>query len=523
MLPIPRSFQTAVVSLASLLALMPFSPEAAATTSAPPVPQLTWTDCGGGFECATARVPLDYDRPRGKSIELPLIRKPASDPVNRIGHLFFHQGGAGLNVQAIRSFPPFVFDLFARFDFIGFDQRGAGGSRPAVVACGPHPAFVSPFPSPQSIDERAFLRDAQRYARRCEQRNRELLPHLSSANVARDLDLLRAAVGDDKLTYFGVSFGTTVGATYASLFPGRARALLLDSAMDVEGHLRRPIKQWREHAAAHEEVLQRFLAACAANSAGCGFGGRNPQRALDRLLARLEREPMPSADPAVPGTLTAEHVRIGLAKALRRRILWPILSAGLAQAEAGDPTGLLAFVGGNVEPNENDDFLTALYAVDQDYPRLPPRAYFKLAERSYADFPHFWFVSGYPDLVHALWPVEDRNAYRGPIRNPLTAVTALVIGMTHDPATPYVEAQRLTADLGNARLLTFDADGHFAVGALDPCVIGHALAYLEDVVLPQKGTVCVQQGEPFPTAADATDLRRIERTQWLLPMSVRGR
>lgn len=523
---LPRPLLAAAMPLASLLALLHITPAAAATPAAnlaPPVPQLVWADCGGGFECATARVPLDYDHPRGKTIELPLIRKPASDPAHRIGHLFFHQGGTGRNVQAIRAFPPFIFDLFPRFDFIGFDQRGSGQSQPAIVSCGPHPAFVSPFPTPQAIDERAFLEDVSRYARRCKQRNREILPHLSSANVARDLDLLRAAVGDDKLSYFGVSFGTTVGATYASLFPGRARALLLDSAMDVDGYLRRPVSDWREYAAAHEEVLGRFLAACAANPVGCGFGDGDPERALERLLARLERQPLPSPDPEIPGTLTAEHVRIGMATALRRRVLWPVFAAGLAQADAGDPTLLLDFVGASVEPDVSDDFLTSLYAVDQDYPRLSPRAYFKLAERSYADFPHFWFTSGYPDLVHALWPVEDRDAYRGPIRIPDGAAPALVIGMTHDPATPYVQAQRLTADLGNARLLTFDADGHFAVGALDPCVVGHALAYLEDQTLPPRGTVCMQQGEPFPAPADSRELRRIERTQWMLPVPRRGR
>lgn len=511
--------------LALLLALLLLSPAASAspTIATPPVPRLSWTDCGDGFQCATARVPLDYDKPHGKTIELPLIRKPASDPAHRIGHLFFHQGGSGRNVDAIRAFPPFVFDLFGRFDFIGFDNRGVGQSRPAVASCGPHPAFVAPFPEPSSTDERAFLKETQRYTRRCEQRNRELLPHLSSANVARDLDLMRAAVGDDKLTFFGVSFGTTVGATYASLFPGRARALLLDSAMDVEGYLRRPIAEWRDYAASHEAVLKRFLAACAANPAGCGFGDGDPARTLDRLLARLERQPMPSRDPSVPGTLTAEHVRIGMGKALRRRILWPAFSAGLARADAGDPTGLLAFVGSNIEPNQNDDYLTALYAVDQDYPNLPPFAYSYLAARSHADFPNFWWTSGYPDLAHALWAAEDRDAYRGPIFNPRSATTALVIGMTHDPATPYAHARRLTADLGNARLLTFDADGHFAVGALDPCVVDHAIAYLEDRVLPPEGTVCVQQGEAFPATAGASDLRSIERASWSLPTSPRGR
>jgi pimeloyl-ACP methyl ester carboxylesterase len=501
-----------------LLTLVPFSAKAAASASI--VPKLDWTDCDDGFQCATARVPLDYNRPHGKKIELALIRKPASDPAHRIGHLFFHQGGSGQNIAAIRAIPPPAFGLFSRFDFIGFDQRGVGHSKPAVVPCGANPAFGPPYPTPQAINERAFLQDMQRYARDCEKANRELLPHLSSANSARDLELLRIAVGDDKLTYLGASFGTTVGATYASLFPGRARAMLLDSAMDVSQYLRRPVADWREYSGGHEEALKRFLDACAADRIGCGFGGNNPGDALDKFIARLEDQPLPSSDPAAPGILTADHVRMAIASALRRRILWPVLATGLAAAEAGDPSVLLSLSGTNVSADTaSDAYLTALYAVDQDYPRLPPKAYFKTAARAYQASPHFWTWSSYTNLVHAYWPVEDRAAFRGQIRNPSYATPALVIGMTHDPATPYAAAQALTADLGNARLLTFDADGHFAVGALDPCVLGHAIAYLEDQMLPPKGTVCVQQGEAFPVSTKGSDLRSLEGLHWELPAS----
>ncbi len=509
----------AAALVALLLALAPFSPKAAAT-SASIVPKLDWTDCGDGFQCSTARVPLDYNRPHGKKIALALIRKPASDPAHRIGHLFFHEGGSGQNIAAIRAIPPPAFGLFSRFDFIGFDQRGVGHSKPAVASCGANPAFGTPYPTPQAIDERAFLKDMQRYTRACEQANRDLLPHLSSANSARDLELLRIAVGDDKLTYLGASFGTAVGATYASLFPGRARAMLLDSAMDVSQYLLRPIADWREYSAGHEEALKRFVDGCAANQVGCGFGGADPGRALDQLLARLEEQPLPSSDPSVPGTLTADHARTAIASALRRRILWPVLSTGLAAAEAGDPSVLLSLSGADVSADTaSDAYLTALYAVDQDYPRLPPKAYFKVAARAYEDSPHFWTWSSYTNLVHAFWPAEDRSAFRGDIRNPPYAAPALVIGMTHDPATPYAAAQALTTDLGNARLLTFDADGHFAVGALDPCVLGHAIAYLEDQVLPPKGTVCVQQGEAFPVSAKGSDLRSLDGKHWELPAS----
>lgn len=495
--PQARSLAAAVFLFALLVAPASKAANDLMQRNATP-PVLNWRDCGGGFECATADVPLDYDRPFGSKIELPLIRRQASDQKNKIGSLFFHQGGSGQNVAAVRAFPPFIFDLFPRFDFVAFDQRGVGGSRPAVKSCGPNPAYDLPMPTPTTVDNVRLVRSITKYGKRCERINRDLLPHLSSANVARDLDMLRQAVGDQKLTYLGVSFGTTVGATYASLFPGRARALLLDSAMDVDGYLRNPVANWRAYAESHEEVLRRFLSACAASPGTCGFGGKDPSAALDRLMAQLRLRPLPSEDPATPGSLTVAHVQAALGKALRRRILWPHLAFALEEARKGRPASLLRF-SGPVEPGPTDDFLTGLYAVDQMYSRYAPSYYFRIAERSYADFPHFAFASGYPDLVHALWPVRDHDAYRGTIRNPVQAAPVLVIGMTHDPATPFQEAERLTKSLGNARLLKFEADGHFAVGTLDECVLAHALTYLEDVRLPPKGAVCVQQGSPFPS------------------------
>jgi hypothetical protein len=145
-----------------------------------------------------------------------------------------------------------------------------------------------------------------------------------------------------------------------------------------------------------------------------------------------------------------------------------------------------------------DDFETAVLAVDQQYGYKHSSRYFKLIERSERKFPNFWFLSGHWDLVRAVWPVLDRDAFRGRIRNPAKAAPILVIGITHDQATPYVQAQRLTADLGNARLLTLEGDGHGAATTFDPCVLGAMLGYVTDGTLPANGAVCVQQGEPFP-------------------------
>lgn len=469
----------------------------------PVVPTLTWADCGGGFQCASATVPLDYDKPRTRTIDIALIRRPALDQANRIGSLFANPGGPGLSgVDFVRETPPPAFQLLARFDIVGFDPRGRGASRPAVLDCGRDPSYAIPMPRPTATDEKTFLTQALDFTRKCRSLNGDILPHLSTANVARDVDLLRAAVGDDRLNYIGQSYGAVIGATYASLFPGRTRAMVLDSPIDVQGYYGNPIRQWREHAAGLEQTLDRFLNACAGSRGACRFGDGNPAAALERLLERLDRQPAPSSDPADHRTVSGDLVRRVLEDALRTRARWPALAAALAEVVAGDGRSMLHLADRIPGGVEADDFTVAVLAVDQRYRHRPVLEYFKLAERSYNEFPHFWFLSGYWDLVRAVWPVEDRDAFRGRIRNPRDAAPILIIGMTHDPATPFVQAQRLTADLGNARLLTFEADGHGAATTFDPCVLDAVVRYMSDGALPPEGSVCVQQGEAFPQVGE---------------------
>ena len=472
-----------------------------ASAGEPRVPELTWTDCGGGYQCASATVPLDYDKPADLTIEVALVRLPAADPQNRIGSLFLNAGGPGLSgIDFVRTAPPGAFQLFARFDIIGFDPRGLGASRPAVRDCGVDPSFKMPIPRPSDIDRREFLFEVAAYAKQCRELNGDILSHLGSANVARDLDLLRAAVGDAQLNYLGLSYGTVIGATYATLFPGRTRAMVLDSPIDVQGYYEHPVKQWREHAEGHEHVLDRFLSACAASRENCSFGNGNPVKALEQLLAQLDKKPVPSSDPADQRTVSGDVVRRALEDGLRARRRWPALAGALAQAQAGDGRGILQFFDRILGDAASNDFQVAVLAVDQNYRRRSVREYFELAERSYHEFPHFWFLSGYWDLVRATWPVEDHDAFRGRIYNSPKSAPILVVGMTHDPATPFVQAQRLAADLGNARLLTFEADGHGAVTSFDPCVLDAVVSYVHEGTLPPEGAVCVQQGEAFPAA-----------------------
>ncbi|MGW6278487.1 alpha/beta hydrolase [Kribbella sp. NPDC055071] len=482
----------------------------AEAAGSPSVPFLKWRACDDGFECATASVPLDYRKPQGTKIELALIRKRAIDQAHRIGSLFMNPGGpGGSGVDFVRTAPPPAFQLLSRFDVIGFDPRGVGSSKP-TVNCGPSKPSSEPvrFVRPETADEQALVRAAKEEGQECLKHSGNLLAHISTANVARDLDLLRAAVGDKKLNYYGLSYGTVLGATYASMFPGKSRALLLDSAVDAQMYYDRPTDYGQEQAASFEDVLDRFFAACAA--ARCGFGGADPEAAFDALIRKLNRSPLPSGEPDHPAPVSGDEVLIAAGGALYGQDLWPAFADALVRISAGDPAGIVAL----------DGFLTdatgsAVMAVDQQFSRKIAD-YAAATRHNYALFRHFWWSYGYDDLPAALWPVEDRDAFRGKIRNAGSA-PILVIGGAYDPATPFVWSERLTADLGNARLLTFNSTGHGAVPSFNACVLDALTAYFDNLTLPPTGSTCIDDTEPFPAAQS----RATVRPSWPVPLGLR--
>jgi pimeloyl-ACP methyl ester carboxylesterase len=442
---------------------------AAPATAAPP--KLDWKPCEKpGFECATAKVPLDYDRPGGRKIELALVRARAIDPATRLGSVFNHPGGpGGSGVDNVLNAPPqAIAAITRRYDIIGFDARGAAHSRPLIdckVDQERHGIYSQPF-GPSALTR------LDAYLRRCMKLNGDLMEHMSTADVARDLDQLRAAVGDKRLNLIGHSYGSFVGATYASMFPARTGKLVLDSPMDAETWARRPFAALREQTAGLEDSLRRFFAAT-------GFDAD----AFDELVARLDRKPA--------GRLDGEDVRIAAFSVTSPRE-WPAFKTALEQAQRGDGRALRAMV---------DDFYSgALFAfdlavaeqaLDQHYPRRV-KPFVRAARHAAALFPRFAFNNGFSELPYGLLPVSDEDAFFGPFRNAPSAPPALVIGTTHDPFTPYVWAERLTHELGNARLLTYNGDGHGAVQDLSPCIVGHMLAYLEGDVLPPQGASCDQ-------------------------------
>jgi pimeloyl-ACP methyl ester carboxylesterase len=481
-------------------------PAAALAATEGPVPALSWASCGDapGVQCATADLPMDYDHPQGTQVHIAVARVPATDPTQRIGSLFLNFGGPGAPaVDYLQSEGAgLLAGLNARFDIVAFDPRGVGQSTPAIdcrvdkETAGPVPR---PAPTPVTVDAGALVTRAQSYVDTCVENNGEILEHVSTANVARDMDALRAAVGDERLSYLGFSYGTFLGATYAALFPDRYRALVLDGAVDPVGWIHDPVSLSSTQLVAFERALDRFLAACAADQTACsGFGGSDPSTAYDALLASAAAPPIPAPRyTADPRPVTADDIRDVTGQLLYAKQIWGILAVALAQADAGDGSLIRAIIDQIVSPPMDPglDRFVAIAGSERMWPR-DVDAYLERGAREWVDSPHFWANFAYSEIAFALWPAHDEDAYGGSFAVDASSPTPLVIGTTYDPATPYSMAVSTVRELGNARLLTMDGDGHTAYGRNSACIDRATETYLFAGTLPADGTVC-QQEVPF--------------------------
>ncbi|TDD97133.1 alpha/beta fold hydrolase [Actinomadura rubrisoli] len=312
-------------------------PRAAAGTPSPPFsPPPDWTPCTGlgakppsaGTRCATVKVPLDYARPSGETIALALIRVPATDRRHRAGSLLFNFGGPGGDgvdtlAQAARQFK----NLNTRYDLIGFDPRGVGRSAPVTcVSDRRTDQIVAGDGSPDTAaEEKAFIEEQRSYVRRCQARSGRLLPHVGTINAARDMDAVRSAVGDARLHYFGMSYGTWLGGSYAHQFPGNVGRAVLDGAVDTKIS---PVDLGLQQAAAFQRALGGFASACAAIGRACPLGTDRPSvvASIGRLLTGLDRGPLPARGGR---RLTQSLGTTGVAAALYSRQAWPVLAQGL--------------------------------------------------------------------------------------------------------------------------------------------------------------------------------------------------
>jgi pimeloyl-ACP methyl ester carboxylesterase len=466
------------------------------TTTPPPTlaapPPVSWSDCGGGFECGSVDVPRDYADPLGPVVRLALIRLEASDPTHRIGSLVVNPGGPGESgIDFVRQAATAIFspEIRARFDIVGFDPRGVGSSTP-VHCLDTLDHFV---PQDATAATPAGLADllggAKAFAQQCGQRNADLLPHLATADVARDLEQIRAAVGDEQLTYLGFSYGTLIGEDYASLFPAHVRALALDGVVDPslgEAAVR------EDQAVAFEGSLDRFLADCAAHPSCAFYSGGHPGAAFDALMRQIERHPM-----ATPRLTNREPVGPtqawdAVTQALYARASWPVLAEALAQAQEGDGS-LLLLMGDPLRGRNSDgsysnliDAYDAVTCLDWPSPR-DPAAYSAMASRFTAAAPRVGRLLAFNDVECAYWPVPPARV-PAPVAAP-GAPPIVLVGSTGDPATPYAWAQAVARQLSSAVLVTRVGEGHTGY-LVSACVRDAIDAYLLDRSVPAVGLRC---------------------------------
>ncbi len=424
----------------------------------------------------------------GGELRLAVTRRPAERPAERIGSLVVNPGGPGISaVDALQSgWPRVPAAVRARFDLVALDPRGVG--RSGAVDCATSAQLdrlVALDPAPDDARERRALeRGAVELATGCARRSGDLLPQVGTAQVAEDVERLRAALGDERLTYLGWSYGTAIGAAYLSAHPDRVRALVLDGAVD-------PALRWDEllsgQAAGFEAALAALLQDC--DRTRCAFRrvvAGDLGAAYDALAARVDRRPLGVGDRRLgPGEFST-GVGAGL---YDREQGWPAVAAGLAAAQEGDGRPLLALADAYLERTADGYSSTieanaAVNCLDREWPR-DPEEHAALAARLDAQFPRFGAAIGWSGLPCGSWPVPPAPVTVAP---PAGAPPVVVVGTTRDPATPYAWAVRLAQRLPGSVLLTRDGDGHTAYGADAPeCLRRPVDQYLLTGRLPDPG------------------------------------
>ncbi|HEY1276883.1 MAG TPA: alpha/beta hydrolase [Thermoleophilaceae bacterium] len=508
------------------------------TAAAADPPKLKWEACGdAGAQCATAKVPKDYDSPGRGTLKLAVAKSPATDQAHKIGSLFFNFGGPG--APAAIYVEAFGADLFPalneRFDIIGMDPRGVGDSQPSIDCHANQETqgfYSEPFQTPEIVDPPTLFRKDRRYINKCINDNPGILPYVSTANVARDMDGLRKAVGDNKLTYLGFSYGTYLGATYASLFPNRYRSLVLDGPVDADNFANRPSNGLLEQTSGFERELGRFLQACAVDQVACsGFGGTDPWDALDQLIDRADQTPIPAPNYAPdPRPIKGDDIRGAAFAELYAKFLWGDLAKALADAANGDGSGIRRMVdedwfGRDPDTGEyssSTDKYFLITAADQTYTHRNLDRYFELGDLAWGMFDHFYVNNGYSELNYGLYPIQGRDTFKGPFRVPGSSPTILVVDTTYDPATPYRGGKRLARDLGQTRLLTMRGDNHTAYQGNSACIDEKVEAYLINRELPPPGTSCRQE-VPFEAPQSVQALRAAPAVEAKLPHPLHSR
>ncbi|WP_345633271.1 alpha/beta hydrolase [Streptomyces thinghirensis] len=477
-------------------------PQATPSALAPYYEQkLSWRDCGvPGFQCATMKAPLDYAKPTGGDVRLAVARKKATGPGKRLGSLLVNPGGPGgsaigyLQQYAGIGYPE---EVRARYDMVAVDPRGVARSEPIECLDGREmDAYTRTDVTPDDEGEAEELVDAyQKFAEGCGADAPKLLRHVSTVEAARDMDVLRAVLGDEKLTYVGASYGTFLGATYAGLFPDRAGRLVLDGAMDPSLPARRLNM---EQTAGFETAFQSFAKDCV-RQPDCPLGdqGTTPDQVGKNLKAffdDLDAKPVPTGD-ADGRKLTESLATTGVIAAMYDEGAWQQLRESLTSAmKENDGAGLLVLSDSYYEREADGGYSNLMFANAAVNCLDLPAAFSSPDEvrEALPDFekasPVFGEGLAWSSLNCAYWPVQATGE---PHRIEAAGATPIVVvGTTRDPATPYRWAEALADQLSSGRLLTYEGDGHTAYGRGSTCIDSAINTYLLRGTAPEDGKRC---------------------------------
>ncbi len=445
------------------------------TVSLPEPLPVAWEPCGGGFDCASVTVPVDYLEVGGPTLEVALTRRPAGDPDRRIGSLLVNPGGPGASgVRRVQRGFRVSDEVAARFDIVGFDPRGIGASTP--ITCGDAvPAFRATDLAPDTPgEEQALAAAARALADECSRTEGARLRHLGTVDVARDVEVIRRALGEDQISFVGLSYGTLIAQLWADAHPSSVRALVLDGVVD-------PASGGTTGASSQAEAVERVTlaidAACAADPACPVAADGGVLVAYDALAEQVEAG-AGAADGVGPTQLA-----YALIYATYGDEQWPRLWSALADGLDGDLRGVRAMA----------DSFTGLVAY-------PPFAIVSCLDDPHPAGYHAWTTSSPADvddtrlgrtianelLPCAFWPAS--SARPGPVRA-AGAPPILVVGSTGDAATPYEQAVRVAATLESGHLLTVELDGHVALGD-SACAADLVTRYLVDLALPGPDQRC---------------------------------
>jgi pimeloyl-ACP methyl ester carboxylesterase len=450
-------------------------------------PTISWDSCGAGLECGYVDVPIDYSDVNSPTTSLYVVKHPATG--TRIGSLLVNPGGPGfggsyLAESAVNIYSPAILDSF---DIIGWDPRGTGQSIPAIDCTDDYDYFfASGDITPDTEQERAdIVASAEEFTQACFDNNGDLLPYIGTNNVARDMDMIRRALGEDKISYFGFSYGSELGAAWVTMFPDTVRAAVLDGASDPNADdLTGTLQQNK----GFEESITTFLAKCSDDSACAFSNGGNAEDAFDELMAELDENPIPTS--AGRPDLTRGMALTAVAQAMYSDSYWSFLENALAAAQAGDGSDLLSLYDDYFQRqpdgtygNELEAFVNILCADSPD--RITVEEADARVPQYQANAPRF-SPGTTGDYTCTFWPkaLDPRIKITGKGAGPI-----VVIGTTGDAATPLASTRNMVKALEEGRLIVVTAEQHTGYN-VNSCVNDAVDSYLIDLQAPDNELDC---------------------------------